>query len=121
MIALPAAGCWPGPVILAAETTLEGLEIASPTPDRAAVTIHPLRTADLDGALAANDAVGWPGRRLLFDFYRARDDSALFVAEVGGEIAGTAGKVRTRGYLIWMNASALLAFIGITSWLAPAS
>lgn len=91
MIALTAAGCWPGPVILAAETTLEGREIASPTPDRAAVTIHPLRTADLDGALAANDAVGWRGRRLLFDFYRARDDSALFVAEVGGEIAGTAG------------------------------
>jgi len=54
-------------------------------------TIRALRAADLDGALAANDAVGWPERRILFEFYGARDDTALFVAEVGGEIAGTGG------------------------------
>jgi GNAT superfamily N-acetyltransferase len=54
-------------------------------------TIRTLGAADLDGALAANDAVGWPGRRALFDFYGARDDSALFVADAGGAIAGTAG------------------------------
>jgi len=54
-------------------------------------TIRVLRAADLDGALAANDAVGWPERRILFEFYGARDDTALFVAEVGGEIAGTGG------------------------------
>ena len=68
----------------------EAAEIASPTPARA-VTIRPLRAADLDSALAANDAVGWRQRRVLFDFYRTRDDSALFVADVGGEIAGTGG------------------------------
>ena len=28
---------------------------------------------------------------MLFDFYGAREDSALFVAEAGGVIAGTAG------------------------------
>jgi GNAT superfamily N-acetyltransferase len=54
-------------------------------------TIRTLGAADLDGALAANDAVGWWERRVLFDFYGARDDSALFVADAGGEIAGTAG------------------------------
>jgi GNAT superfamily N-acetyltransferase len=46
---------------------------------------------DLDGALAANDAVGWRARRILFEFYGARDDTALFVAELGGEIVGTGG------------------------------
>ena len=54
-------------------------------------TIRVLRAADLDGALAANDAVGWRERRVLFEFYGARDDTALFVAEVSGEIAGTGG------------------------------
>jgi GNAT superfamily N-acetyltransferase len=53
--------------------------------------IRPLRPADLDGALAANTAIGWDHRRPLFDFYGARDDSALFVAELDGEIVGTAG------------------------------
>ena len=53
--------------------------------------IRPFRSADLDGALAANDAVGWSGRRVLFDYYSARDDCALFVAEVDGEIVGTGG------------------------------
>ncbi|HEU5319151.1 MAG TPA: GNAT family N-acetyltransferase, partial [Methylomirabilota bacterium] len=53
--------------------------------------IRPLRPADLDGALAANTAIGWDHRRPLFDFYCARDDSALFVAELDGEIVGTAG------------------------------
>jgi GNAT superfamily N-acetyltransferase len=77
-------------IILATETTLEARDIASPAPARA-VTIRPLRPADLDGALAANDAVGWRDRRVLFEFYGARADSALFVAEVGGEIAGTGG------------------------------
>ncbi len=54
-------------------------------------TVRALRAEDLDGALAANDAVGWRERRILFEFYGARDDTALFVAEVGGEIAGTGG------------------------------
>jgi GNAT superfamily N-acetyltransferase len=53
--------------------------------------IRVLVAEDLDGALAANDAVGWHERRALFDFYGARDDSALFVAEVDGRIAGTGG------------------------------
>ena len=53
--------------------------------------IRPFRSADLDGALAANDAVGWSGRRVLFDYYSARHDCALFVAEVDGEIVGTGG------------------------------
>jgi GNAT superfamily N-acetyltransferase len=55
------------------------------------VTIRALRPSDLDGALAANDAVGWRDRRILFEFYAARDDSALFVAEVGEGIVGTGG------------------------------
>src|SRR5258706_13852514 len=59
--------------------------------DARRATIRTLGPADLDGALASNDAVGWPDRRVLFDFYGARDDSALFVADAGGEIAGTAG------------------------------
>jgi hypothetical protein len=53
--------------------------------------IRPFRSSDLDSALAANDAVGWSGRRVLFDYYSARDDCALFVAEVNGEIVGTGG------------------------------
>jgi GNAT superfamily N-acetyltransferase len=54
-------------------------------------TIRALRPEDLNGALAANDAVGWRERRTLFDFYTARDDSALFVADVEGAIVGTGG------------------------------
>src|SRR5262245_40314003 len=54
-----------------------------------AFIVRPFRSADLDGALAANDAVGWTGRRVLFDYYSARDDCALFVAEADGEIVGT--------------------------------
>lgn len=54
-------------------------------------TIRPLRAADLDGAVAANEAIGWRQRRPLFDFYDARADSALFVADLDGEIVGTAG------------------------------
>lgn len=54
-------------------------------------TIRALRAQDLDGALAANDAVGWRERRVLFEFYGARADTALFVGDVGGEIAGTGG------------------------------
>ena len=54
-------------------------------------TIRPLRVADLDGAAAANEAIGWHHRRPLFEFYGARDDSALFVADLDGEIVGTAG------------------------------
>jgi GNAT superfamily N-acetyltransferase len=53
--------------------------------------IRPFRSSDLDSALAANDAVGWSGRRVLFDYYSARHDCALFVAEVNGEIVGTGG------------------------------
>jgi len=60
-------------------------------------TIRTLGTADLDGALAANDAVGWRERRVLFDFYGARADSALFVADAGGEITGTAGATLVPG------------------------
>jgi GNAT superfamily N-acetyltransferase len=56
-----------------------------------AEAIRPFRAADLDGAQAANDAVGWGQRRVLFEFYGARDDTALFVAEVDGTIVGTAG------------------------------
>jgi GNAT superfamily N-acetyltransferase len=57
----------------------------------ARTSIRPFRSEDLDGALAANDAVGWTGRRVLFDYYAARGDCALFVAEVDGEIVGTGG------------------------------
>jgi len=53
--------------------------------------VRSFRLSDLDGALAANDAVGWTGRRVLFDYYSARHDCALFVAEVDGEIVGTGG------------------------------
>jgi GNAT superfamily N-acetyltransferase len=54
-------------------------------------TIRALGPADLDGALAANDAVGWRERRALFDFYGTRADTALFVAVVGGAVVGTGG------------------------------
>lgn len=53
--------------------------------------IRPFRPSDLDGAVAANDAVGWSGRRMLFEYYSTRHDCALFVAEVNGEIVGTGG------------------------------
>ena len=53
--------------------------------------VRAFRPTDLDGALAANDAVGWTGRRVLFDYYAARGDCALFVAEVDGAVVGTAG------------------------------
>ena len=53
--------------------------------------IRSFRSSDLDGALAANDAVGWSGRRVLFDYYSTHHDCALFVAEVDGEIVGTSG------------------------------
>jgi GNAT superfamily N-acetyltransferase len=53
--------------------------------------VRRFRSTDLEGALAANDAVGWTGRRVLFDYYSARDDCALFVAEIDGEIVGTGG------------------------------
>ena len=66
------------------------VRVVALTASRAPV-IRPFRSADLDGALAANDAVGWSGRRVLFDYYSARDDCALFVAEVNGEIVGTGG------------------------------
>ena len=66
------------------------------SPGRSA-TIRALRPDDLSGALAANDAVGWRERRVLFEFYGARDDTALFVAEVDGVIAGTAGATAFRG------------------------
>jgi GNAT superfamily N-acetyltransferase len=56
-----------------------------------APVIRPFRSSDLDSALAANDAVGWSGRRALFDYYSARHDCALFVAEADGEIVGTGG------------------------------
>jgi hypothetical protein len=56
-----------------------------------AEAIRPYRAADLDGAEAANDAVGWGQRRVLLEFYGARDDTALFVAEVDGAIVGTGG------------------------------
>src|SRR5689334_7264397 len=65
--------------------------MASAKTTRSPAIIRALQPADLDGALAANDAVGWPERRVLFDFYGARPDSALFVAEVDGAIAGTGG------------------------------
>jgi GNAT superfamily N-acetyltransferase len=56
-----------------------------------APVIRSFRAADLEGALAANDAVGWTGRRVHFDYYSARDDCALLVAEADGEIVGTGG------------------------------
>jgi len=53
--------------------------------------IRAFHASDLAGALAANDAVGWTGRRVLFEHYAARADCGLFVAELDGEIVGTAG------------------------------
>jgi GNAT superfamily N-acetyltransferase len=79
------------PAIILAPGSSEARAIASPHPSSAHPTIRSLRPADLAGALAANDAVGWRDRRVLFDFYGRRDDSALFVVEVDGTIAGTAG------------------------------
>ena len=64
--------------------------VARPEASRTAI-VRTFRAADLDGALAANDAVGWTGRRVLFDYYAARADTALFVAEADGEIVGTGG------------------------------
>lgn len=54
-------------------------------------TIRAYRETDLDGAVAANVAVGWGPRRVLVQFYGARDDTALFVAEIDGTIAGCGG------------------------------
>jgi GNAT superfamily N-acetyltransferase len=54
-------------------------------------TMRLLRETDLDGAIAAKEAVGWAQRRVPVDFYRGRDDSTLFVAEVDGQIAGCGG------------------------------
>ena len=54
-------------------------------------TIRPIRETDVDGAIAANAAVGWGQRRGLIDFYRQREDSTVLVAEVGGRIAGCGG------------------------------
>ena len=56
-----------------------------------AATIRAFRETDLDGAVAANVAVGWAPRLALVEFYGRRDDSALFVAEVEGKIAGCGG------------------------------
>jgi GNAT superfamily N-acetyltransferase len=64
--------------------------VPRPGASRPAV-VREFRKSDLDGALAANDAVGWTGRRVLFDYYAARADCALFVAEVDGQIVGTGG------------------------------
>jgi GNAT superfamily N-acetyltransferase len=61
------------------------------------VIIRPLRSDDLDGAVAASDAVGWSGRRTLFEFYSAREDTALFVADRAGEIVGTGGATLFQG------------------------
>ena len=54
-------------------------------------TIRTIRETDLDGAVAANAAVGWEQRRGLIDFYRRRDDSTVLVAAVDGQIAGCGG------------------------------
>ena len=54
-------------------------------------TIRPIREADVDGAVAANAAVGWGQRRGLVDFYRQREDSTVLVAEVDGRTAGCGG------------------------------
>ena len=37
-------------------------------------TIRTICETDLDGAVAANAAVGWGQRRGLIDFYRRRED-----------------------------------------------
>jgi GNAT superfamily N-acetyltransferase len=66
-------------------------EAVPPVSGRPSATIRAFGPADLDGALAANDAVGWRQRRALFDFYGARPDTALFVADVDGAIVGTGG------------------------------
>ena len=50
-----------------------------------------MRPADAAGIVAVNDAVGWRGRQIMVDFYAGRDDSAIFVAEVDGAIAGCGG------------------------------
>lgn len=60
-------------------------------------TIRPFRAADLAGAVAANAAIGWHHRHPLFEFYGARDDSALFVADLHGETVGTAGATAFAG------------------------
>jgi GNAT superfamily N-acetyltransferase len=70
---------------------VDGLQALPPVSGGASATIRALGPADLDGALAANDAVGWRERRALFDFYGARADTALFVADVDGAIVGTGG------------------------------
>jgi GNAT superfamily N-acetyltransferase len=54
-------------------------------------TIRAFRETDLDGAVAAKEAIGWSERRVLIEFYGRRDDSTLFVAEVNGEVAGCGG------------------------------
>jgi GNAT superfamily N-acetyltransferase len=54
-------------------------------------TIRTIREADVDGAVAANEAVGWPRRRGLMDFYRQRDDTTVLVGEVDGQIVGCGG------------------------------
>jgi GNAT superfamily N-acetyltransferase len=55
-------------------------------------TIRALDPAtDLEPVVVANDAVGWKNRRGMVAFYVGRPDSVLFVADVGGAIAGTGG------------------------------
>ena len=54
-------------------------------------TIRTIREADVDGAVAANAAVGWTQRRGLMDFYRRRNDTTVLVAELDGQIVGCGG------------------------------
>jgi GNAT superfamily N-acetyltransferase len=53
--------------------------------------IRPFAAGDLDAVVAANDAIGWRGRRGMVSFYVDRPDSALFVADVNGALAGVGG------------------------------
>ena len=94
--------------------------------------VRPATLADLDTVVTFNLALTEKTERL-------RLDPATLRQGVVALAAGDRGRVRERairypgmrlivpksflssGYLSGMNASALLAFIGITSWFAPAS
>lgn len=53
--------------------------------------IRPMTPRDVPAALAVYHSVGWGDRSSELEFFLGRRDTALFVAEVGGEVCGCGG------------------------------
>lgn len=64
--------------------------------------IRPMTRDDVPAALAVYHSVGWGDRSAELDFYLGRPDTALFVAEAGGEICGCGGAT-TFGRTGWVQ------------------